>query len=117
MRDFRKLQVWEKSHHLVLTIYRSTREFPKEEMYGLTSQIRRAALSIPTNIAEGSGRDSNPDFLRFLHMAMGSASELDYLLQLTCDLEYIDQNNYENLSEELTNLRRMLNAFIQKIKS
>ena len=117
MRDFHKLRVWEKSHKIALEIYKITRSFPKEEVYGLTSQMRRAAVSIPTNIAEGCGRGSNPDLLRFLHISMGSASELEYLLQLSNDLKYLDQNNFDRLNEDVTNSRRMLNSFIQTIKS
>jgi four helix bundle protein len=117
MRDFHKLRVWEKSHTIALEIYKVTRSFPKEEVYGLTNQMRRAAVSIPTNIAEGCGRGSNPDLLRFLHISMGSASELEYLLQLSNELNYLDQINFDRLNEELTNSRKMLNAFIQTIKS
>ena len=82
MKDFRQLKVWEKSHQLALAIYKVTKEFPKEELYGLTSQIRRASMSIPTNIAEGCGRNTDADFARFLQMAMGSASETEYQLIL-----------------------------------
>ena len=82
MKDFRQLKVWDKSHELALSIYRATKDFPKEELYGLTSQIRRASMSIPTNIAEGCGRNTDADFARFLQMAMGSASETEYHLLL-----------------------------------
>ena len=77
MKDFRQLQVWEKSHQLALGVYKATQDFPKEELYGLTSQIRRASTSIPTNIAEGCGRGTDPEFARFLQIAMGSASETE----------------------------------------
>lgn len=86
MKDFRKLKVWEKSHQLTLAIYENTSSFPQSELYGLTSQIRRSAYSIPTNIAEGSGRGSDAELARFLTIAMGSASELEYQLQLACEL-------------------------------
>ena len=117
MRDFHKLQVWEKSHALALNVYLVTRYFPNNELYGITSQMRKAAVSIPTNIAEGCGRDSNPDFLRFLHIAMGSASELEYLLQIANDLEYLTNEKYNNLNQQTTEIRRMLNSFIQTIKA
>ncbi|MDP2039455.1 MAG: four helix bundle protein, partial [Ignavibacteria bacterium] len=89
MRDFRKLQIWERAHNLVLKIYETTKLLPKEELYGLTSQIRRAAVSIPTNIAEGAGKDSNKDFVRYLNIALGSLSEVQYLLFLIKELNYI----------------------------
>ena len=82
MKDFRQLKVWEKSHQLALTVYKATKGFPKEELYGLTSQIRRSSMSIPTNIAEDCGRNTDTDFARFLQMAMGSASETEYQLIL-----------------------------------
>jgi four helix bundle protein len=80
MRDFKEYKVWEKSHYLALEVYRVTATFPKEELYGLTSQIRRASTSIPANIAEGCGRSGNTELARFLQIAMGSASELEYHL-------------------------------------
>lgn len=86
MKDFRNLRVWEKAHHLTLEIYRVTSAFPKEETYGLTSQIRRACVSIPANVAEGCGRDSEAELLRYLKIAMGSSSELEYELLLANQL-------------------------------
>lgn len=79
MKDFRNIKTWEKAHELVQIVYRETSNMPTDERFGLTTQIRRAAVSIPTNIAEGCGRDSDRDFARFLHIAMGSASEVEYL--------------------------------------
>jgi len=89
MKDFRNLKVWEKAHQLTLKIYKVTEEFPREELYGLTSQIRRACISIPTNIAEGCVRSSDADFSRFLYIAVGSTSELEYLILLSMDLKII----------------------------
>ena len=86
MRDFRKLSVWEKSHHFVLRVYRITKGFPHDERFGLTGQLRRAAASIPTNIAEGCGRDSERELARFMSIAAGYASEVEYQLLLACDL-------------------------------
>lgn len=97
MKDFRHLQVWEESHQLVLAVYKATKEFPREELYGLTSQIRRASMSIPTNIAEGCGRGTDPDFARFLQIAMGSASEKEYQLILAGDLGFLPNEIYERL--------------------
>jgi four helix bundle protein len=117
MKNFRDLQIWCRSHGLALEIYRITREFPKSELYGLVSQMRRSSSSIPTNIAEGCGRNTERDFARFLDNAMGSASELEYQLILSHDLEYISKDTYERTALELTEIKRMLNAFIQKLRS
>jgi four helix bundle protein len=96
MRDFRELKVWRKAHELTLDVYRVTRAFPKEETYGLTSQIRRAAASVGANIAEGSGKNSRSDFARYLQIAIGSASELEYHLLLAKDLCYVDAERQRN---------------------
>ena len=87
MRDFRQLRVWEESHLLVLSIYEVTKEFPKEELFTLTNQIRRSSSSIPTNIAEGCGRETSKDYAHFLQVALGSAFELDYQILLAKDLK------------------------------
>ena len=93
MKDFHKLKVWERAHKLTLSIYLKTKQYPKDELYGLTGQMRRAAASIPTNIAEGCGRDSQTELTRFLYIAMGSSSELDYQLTLSHDLQYLDDKH------------------------
>ena len=98
MKDFRELKVWEKAHSLTLNVYKITKVFPKEELYGLTSQIRRSSSSIATNIAEGCGRNSAADFARFLQIAIGSASELEYQIQLVYDLEIISNEDFSKLS-------------------
>lgn len=116
MKDFHKLKVWEKSHQLTLNIYHFTKIFPKDEMYGLTSQMRRACASIPTNISEGCGRDSQAELNRFLQIAMGSSSELEYQLILAHDLNYLDEKAFLELSLELNEVRRMLNSLLQKVK-
>ena len=117
MQDFRKLKVWEKAHQFVVTIYRESNRFPDDEKYGLTSQIRRAAASIPTNIAEGCGRNSNPDFARFLSIAMGSASEVEYQIILATDLDYISVETSRSLETGLLEIKRMLNSLLQKVRS
>ena len=117
MKDFRKLKVWEKAHILTLAIYKITYKFPKDELYGLTNQMRRSSSSIPTNIAEGCGRSSQAELARFFYMAMGSSSELEYQLILAHDLNYMDEKVLLELLTQLTGLRKMLNAFIQKIKN
>jgi four helix bundle protein len=117
MKDFRNLKVWEKAHHLTLSIYRVTKEFPKDEQYGLTNQIRRASSSISANIAEGCGKDSDGEFKRFLLIAMGSASELENHILLARDLDYLETEDYDDLQSTLVELKKMLNAFIQKLKA
>ncbi|MEH2003445.1 MAG: four helix bundle protein [Nostoc sp.] len=116
MKDFRELKVWLRSHQLVLKVYEVTAKFPQQELYGLTSQMRRAAASIPTNIAEGCGRNTDPDFARFLQIAMGSGSELEYQLILAHDLGFIDKIQHDKLMSELIEIKRMLNSFIQKLR-
>jgi four helix bundle protein len=114
MRDFKKIQVWERAHHLALRIYKLTSDFPKDELYGLTSQMRRAATSIPTNIAEGCGRNSQVELARFVHIAGGSASELEYQLLLANELGYINESNYFELDKEI---KRMLHGFEKAVQS
>jgi len=117
LRDFRGLKVWRKAHDLTLAVYQATRGFPKEELFGLTSQIRRSSESIPANIAEGCGRSGGPELGRFLQIAMGSASELEYHLLLSHDLQLLNDPQYKHLSNEVTEVKRMLTAFIQKMNS
>ena len=116
MQDFRSLKVWDKAHALTLSIYRATATFPRDEMFGLTSQLRRACASIPGNIAEGCGRGSDADFARFLQVAMGSASETDYHLLLARDLGYLETSKYDELLQAITEVKRMLNAFLQTVR-
>lgn len=117
MQDFRKLQAWQKSHALTVELYKCTVDFPKEEIYGLTSQIRRAGISVAANIAEGCCRNGKAEFARFLHMAAGSASELEYLLLLSHEIELLKTSVFERLSAEIVEVKRMLTALIRKLKS
>ena len=117
MKDFRKQEVWQKAHDLALRVYRVTEAFPKKELFGLTSQIRRAGVSIPANIAEGCGRDTDADFARFLQIAMGSASELEYHLLLAHDLGFLSDSGYESLNNKTTEVKQMLTSFIKKLKA
>jgi four helix bundle protein len=116
VRDFYNMKVWEKSHHLTLAIYKTTQCFPKDEQYGLTSQMRRSASSVPTNIAEGCGRGSNGDFIRFLQISMGSASELEYQLLLSRDLQFVDSAQYQSLKDQVVEVKKMLGAFIKSLQ-
>ena len=113
MREFRGLTVWQKAHRLTLDVYSATADFPKDEQYGLTSQIRRCAVSIPANIAEGCGKVGPAEFARYLLISSGSASELDYHLLLARDLGYLDSPRYEALIDVLTEVRRILTAMIK----
>jgi four helix bundle protein len=117
MRDFTQLKVWVRSHRLTLAVYEATLAFPKEEQYGLKSQIRRSCASIPANIAEGCGRRTNADLARFLQIALGSASELQYHLRLAHDLSILKSRDYERLSQEATEIKRMLTSFIENLKA
>ncbi len=117
MRDFREIKAWEKAHRLTLEVYKATRTLPKEELYGLTSQIRRSSVSIPANIAEGCGRGGDAEFARFLQVSMGSASELEYHLLLAHDLDFLKDSIYERLLEQVTEVKRMLTAFIKKLRA
>lgn len=116
MKDFRDLVVWEKAHRLALDVYQATRSFPKEELFGLTSQVRRSAISVPSNIAEGCGRDGDGDFARFLRIAAGSASEVEYQLLLARDLEYLADEAYDPLHASVCEVKRMLTSLIRKIQ-
>ena len=117
MKDFRQLKVWEKAHQLALAIYKATKEFPKEELYGLTSQIRRASMSIPTNIAEGCGRNTDAEFARFLQIAMGSASETEYQLLLSHDLGFLNKEQYDLLNTDVTEVKRMLASLLKTLRA
>ncbi len=115
MKDFRRLKVWEKVHLLTLDIYRVTAHFPREETYGLTSQMRRCSASMGANIAEGCGKQGNNELHRFLYIASGSASELDYHLLLARDLMYLAEIDYQRIDKKLVEARRMLTALLQKV--
>jgi four helix bundle protein len=116
MQDYRNLKVWQVAHRLVLEIYRCTRKFPKEELYGLTSQVRRAAASVPANIAEGAGRQGTRDFARFLDIASGSINELEYHLLLARDLDLLSHAEHDDLSGRAAEVRKMLTAFTQRLR-
>jgi four helix bundle protein len=117
MKNFRDIKAWQKSHELTLAVYRATQNFRKDELYGLTSQLRRASSSIPANIAEGCGRGGDAELRQFLQIAMGSSSELEYHLLLAHDLHYLETAKYQALDEQVTEVKRMLASFIQKLKA
>ena len=114
-RSYKDLEVWKLSISLVEDIYQATTKFPASEKYGLSQQIRRAAVSIPSNIAEGCGREGDPEFARFCIIARGSATELEYQLLLARDLKLIQSEDYESLSEQTVEIKRMLTVLVQKL--
>jgi four helix bundle protein len=115
MQDFKRLKVWQKAHQFTIELYKMTMHLPKDELYGITSQIRRASVSIPTNIAEGCGRDGSTELKRFLSISLGSTVEVEYLLLLTKDLQFIDEEQYQQLNAQVDEIRKMLIAFVNKI--
>jgi|ERR1700740_554251 four helix bundle protein len=117
VKDFHELKVWQKAHQLALAVYQITAAFPRGELYGLTSQLRRCSASIPANLAEGCGRNGDAEFARFCSIAMGSASELEYHLLLAKDLNLIKPKDHVELSQRATELKRMLTALLQKLKA
>jgi four helix bundle protein len=112
MEDFKDLRVWEKAYDLTLNVYKKSREFPKEEMYGLTSQLRRAASSVGANIAEGCGRRSDPEMRRFLQIAQGSANEVEYHLLPARDLQFLSVDGFNELEAMVLEIQRMLASLV-----
>ena len=117
MQNFRELKVWQKAHELTLAVYEVSRSFPRDEQFGLTSQIRRSCSSIAANLAEGCGRNGDAEFARYCSIAMGSASETEYHLLLAGDLKLINPADYEELSRRATELKRMLTGLSQKLRA
>ncbi len=117
MSNFRELAVWEKAHVLAVQIYKISQKIPQTELYGLTSQMRRACVSIPANIAEGCGRGSDVDFARFLYIAMGSACELEYHLLLACELKFLEKEAADAVIAGLSEIKKMLSGLIKKLKN
>ena len=117
MQSFRNLNVWRKAHELTLRIYSLTGGFPQDERFGLTSQLRRACASIGANLAEGCCRNSDRDFARFVDIAMGSGSEVEYFLLLARDLNHLTESDYASLDEEILEVKRMLTGLMQRLRS
>jgi four helix bundle protein len=116
MEDFKNFRVWTKAHELTLAVYRKTRAFPKEEMYGLTSQLRRASASVGANIAEGCGRRSDAELRRFVQIAGGSANEVEYHLLLAKDLDFLTAEEHKDLEAKVLEIQRMLASLVQSLK-
>lgn len=115
MRDFKKLKVWEKSHKLVLEIYDLTKNYPHDEFFGLSSQIRRAVTSVPTNIAEGCGRESIKELIRCITIAKGSATELEYLIFLSYELNLINSEKFTEINKKIIEVKKMLSGYAKKM--
>jgi len=116
MGDFIKLEVWQRAHQLVIRIYQLTQQFPRAEDWGLTSQLRRSAMSIPSNVAEGCGRNADSEMRRFLKIALGSAFELHYQVLLARDLTYLPAPEADELIEEILRIRAMLYSLAQRLR-
>ena len=117
MQNYKDLKVWEKAHQFTLKVYEATKLFPKEELYSLTNQLRRATSSIPANIAEGCGKNSQAEFAHFLNISLGSANETEYFLILSKDLKYLDENIFETLIKIINEIKAMLIALISKVRT
>lgn len=116
MRDYKKYEVWKKAHQLALKTYTFSKEFPKEEIYGITSQLRRASLSIPTNIVEGASRNSEKEFANFINIASGSAAEVEYLIEFSKELGYLNNDDFNTMNKEIISIRKMPSALYSKLK-
>jgi four helix bundle protein len=116
VKDFKELKVWHKAYDLALSVYEVSRGFPREEMYGLTSQLRRAAVSIGANIAEGCGRRSDGELVRFLQIARGSASEVEHHLLLARDLKFLHATAHQNIEKRLQEVQRMLTSLVSSVQ-
>ena len=116
MQDYQKLAVWKRAHELTLAMYKLTSTFPKEKAYALTSQIRRAASSVPANIAEGCGRSSNAELARFPYIAIGSGNELEYHLLLARDVGYISPTAYDEAATEVAEVKKMLSGLLSQVR-
>lgn len=117
MQNFKELKVWEKAHQLTLDVYGLSSTFPKEELYGLTNQLRRASSSIPANIAEGCGKNSQADLANFLNIALGSANEVEYFLILAKDLKYFEEEQFIVFSNKINEVKAMLINLITKVRN
>ncbi len=116
MKTFRDLLIWQKAMNLVTNTYQITEKFPKEELFGLTSQIRRSAISLPSNIAEGYGSDSNKELLRFINIAIGSLFEFQTQIEIAKNINYLNENEFKNLYEETRELEAMIISFSKRLK-
>ena len=117
LKNYKELKVWQKAYQICITIYKITKHFPKEEKYGLTSQIRRSAVSVPSNIAEGYGRKTTQEYMQSLYIAYGSHCELETQIMLSNDLGYIKPEDFESLQRDIEEVERMLKALIKSLQN
>jgi four helix bundle protein len=117
MQNYKELRVWEKAHLFTLKVYQASKLFPKDEIYSLTNQLRRAASSIPANIAEGCGKNSQQEFAHFLNIALGSANESEYFLILSKDLKYLEEEKFSELANAINEIKAMLISLISKVRN
>lgn len=117
MQNYKDLKVWEKAHRFTLDVYEATKSFPKEEIYSLTNQLRRASSSIPANIAEGCGKNTQADFAHYLNISLGSSNEAEYFLILTRDLKYLNEDSFANLFKIVNEVKAMLISLISKVRT
>ncbi len=116
IKNFKELRIWQKGIEIVKDVYSMTKDFPKEELYGLTSQMRRSAISIPSNIAEGFKRFHDKEYKQFLHITLGSAAELETQIIISKELNFIDQEKLDNILEKLDHLAKMISSLLNKIQ-
>ena len=117
MKNYRELEIWQRSHTLTVSLYRATKTFPRDELFAMTNQMRRACVSIPANIAEGCGREGDAELRRFLTISLGSACELDYYVLLAHELGYLEESVRAPLAAELLEIRSMIGTFIKKLRA
>jgi four helix bundle protein len=117
MQNYKELKVWQKSHAFTLKVYEITKSFPKDELYSLTNQLRRAASSVPANIAEGCGKNSNNELAHFLNISLGSSNETEYFLILSKDLKYLSENIFIELEDNINEIKAMLISLINKVRT
>jgi four helix bundle protein len=117
LKNYKELNVWQKAYQLCIKIYKTTKRFPKEEIYGLTSQLRRAAISVPSNIAEGYGRQTTKEYIQALYIAYGSLCEVETQILLSKDLGYVENGDYNDLQNDLGDIERMLKSLIKSLEN
>jgi len=117
MKDYKNLMVWQRSHKAVLNIYKLTKSYPREEQFGIVSQLRRAMISVPNNIVEGCGKFTQKDFAKYLQQSLGSCQESEYLLFLSFELGYLEDSQFQPINQEINEIKAMLISLIKKVRA